>query len=87
MDFNGTIYATKHSGGIDSYLIAPENLDAFLRYVTWAETTANWFCNVTVNPTKATNITPLLFGYASDNGEVIRCDNSSYPCFSLCRTC
>lgn len=41
MDFQGTIYATKHRGGVDSYLVSPENTQAFLQYVTWAEEKAN----------------------------------------------
>lgn len=60
MNFNVTIYATKHNGGTDSYLIAPENLDAFLKYVSWAETKANWFCNVTVKPYKGRKYNPAF---------------------------
>lgn len=52
MNFNGTIYATKHRGGTYSYLIAQENLDAFLKYVSWGQSVTNWFCNVTVKPYK-----------------------------------
>ena len=52
MDFNGTIYAVKHRGGVDSYLVSPENTQAFMQYVSWAMRTANWFVNVTVKPYK-----------------------------------
>lgn len=60
MDFKGTIYATKHSGGTDSYLIAPENLDAFMAYVSWAQRVSNRFCNVTVKPYKGRKYNPAF---------------------------
>ena len=31
MDFKGTIYQTKRHGGVESYLISPENVQAFLK--------------------------------------------------------
>ena len=52
MNFKGTIYQTKHKGGVDSYLIGPEDMRAFMQYVSWAQRVSNRFCNVTVKPYK-----------------------------------
>ena len=60
MDFKGTIYAVKHRGGVDSYLVSPENTQAFLRYVSWAMQRANWFVNVTVKPYKGRKYNPAF---------------------------
>ena len=60
MDFKGTIYATKHSGGVDGYLIDPEDTQAFLNYLSWAMRTANWFVNVTVKPYKGHKYSPAF---------------------------
>ena len=60
MDFKGAIYQTKHRGGVDGYLIAPENVQAFLAYLSWAMCTANWFVNVTVKPYKGRKYNPAF---------------------------
>ena len=60
MDFKGTIYQTKHHGGVDSYLIAHENVQAFLQYVSWAQRVSNRFCNVTVKPYKGRKYNPVF---------------------------
>ncbi len=60
MDFKGTIYAKKRSGGIDGYLIAPEDTQAFLQYVSWAQRVSNRFCNVTVKPYKGRKYSPAF---------------------------
>ena len=60
MDFNGTIYQTKRHGGVESYLIAPENVQAFLNYLSWAMGVANWFVNVTVKPYKGRKYNPAF---------------------------
>lgn len=52
MDFKGRIYATKHRGCVDSYLVSPEDTQAFMHYVSWAQRVSNRFCNVTVKPYK-----------------------------------
>ena len=54
------IYATKHRGGVDSYLIAPENVQAFLDYLSWAMRVANWFVNVSVKPYKGRKYNPAF---------------------------
>ena len=60
MDFNGTIYQVKHSDGVDSYLINPEDMQAFMRYVSWAQQVSNRFCNVTVKPYKGRKYNPAF---------------------------
>ena len=60
MDFKGTIYATKHSGGVDGYLIAPEDTQAFIRFISWAQGVANCFYNVTVKPYKGRKYNPAF---------------------------
>lgn len=39
------VYARKKHGGASCYLIAPDNVADFIRYVTWAQGVANCFCN------------------------------------------
>ena len=46
------VYAKKKHGGASCYLIAPNNVAAFIRYVTWAQGVANRFDNITVKPYK-----------------------------------
>ena len=60
MDFKGTIYAVKHRGGVDSYLINPEDMQAFMQYVSWAQRVSNRFCNVAVKPYKGRKYNPAL---------------------------
>lgn len=60
MDFKGTIYAKKHSGGINSYLISPESVQAFLHYVSWSQSVSNRFCNVIVKPYKGHKYSPAF---------------------------
>ena len=60
MDFRGPIYATKHRGGVDSYLINPEDMQAFLQYVSWAQRVSNRFCNVTTKPYKGRKYNPAF---------------------------
>ena len=60
MDFKGTIYQTKRHGGVESYLIAPENVQAFLSYLSWAMGVVNWFANVTVKPYKGPKYNPAF---------------------------
>ena len=60
MDFKGTIYAAKHKGGVDSYLIDPEDMRAFMQYVSWAQGVANCFCNITVKPYKGRKYNPAF---------------------------
>lgn len=60
MDFKGSIYAIKHRGGVDGYLIAPEDTQAFLQYVSWAMQRANWFVNVSVKPYKGRKYNPAF---------------------------
>ena len=60
MDFKGTIYAVKHRGGVDSYLVSPENVQAFLQYVSWAQRVSNRFCNVTTKPYKGRKYNPAF---------------------------
>lgn len=42
----------KKHGGASCYLIAPDSVADFIRYVTWAQGVANCFCNITVKPYK-----------------------------------
>ena len=37
------VYARKKHGGASCYLIAPDNIAAFIRYETWAQGVANCF--------------------------------------------
>lgn len=60
MDFKGTIYQTKRHGGVESYLIAPEDTQAFLAYLSLAMRTANWFVNVSVKPYKGRKYSPAF---------------------------
>ena len=60
MDFKGTIYAVKHRGGVDSYLINPEDMQAFMQYVSWAQRVSNRFCNVAVKPYKGRKYNPAF---------------------------
>ena len=60
MDFKGTIYAVKHRGGVDSYLVSPGNVQAFLQYVSWAQRVSNRFCNVTTKPYKGRKYNPAF---------------------------
>ena len=60
MDFKGTIYQVKHSGGVDSYLVSPENVQAFMQYVSWARQVSNRFCNVTTKPYKGRKYNPAF---------------------------
>lgn len=60
MDFKGTIYATKRRGGIESYLVSPESVQAFMQYVSWAQRVSNRFCNVTVKPYKGRRYNPAF---------------------------
>ena len=46
------VYAKKKHGGANCYLIAPNNVAAFIRYVNWAQRVANRFDNITVKPYK-----------------------------------
>lgn len=60
MDFNGMIYAIKHSGGVVSYLTAPEDTQSFIKYVSWSMRVANRFINVTVKPYKGHKYNPAF---------------------------
>jgi hypothetical protein len=60
MNFKGTIYAVKHREGVDSYLIAPKDTQAFMRYVSWSMSVANRFVNVTVKPYKGRKYNPAF---------------------------
>ena len=60
MDLNYTIYQIKHRDGVDSYLVAPENVQAFLQYVSWAQRVSNRFCNVTTKPYKGRKYNPAF---------------------------
>ena len=60
MDFKGTIYAVKHRGGVDGYLIAPEDTQAFMRYASWVQRVSNRFCNVTTKPYKGRKYNPAF---------------------------
>ena len=58
MDFNGTVYARKSNGGTSYYLLSPDNVPAFIRFISWAQGIANCFCNVTVKPYKGRKYNP-----------------------------
>ena len=60
MDFKVTIYQTKRHGGVESYLVSPENTQAFMQYVSWAQRVSNRFCNVTVKPYKGRKYNPAF---------------------------
>ena len=60
MDFKGTIYAVKHMGGVDSYLIDTKDMQAFMQYVSWAQRVSNRFCSVTVKPYKGRKYNPAF---------------------------
>lgn len=50
----------KKHGGASCYLIAPDNVAAFIRYVTWAQGVANRFCNIAVKPYKGRKYNPTF---------------------------
>ena len=60
MDFKGPIYQIKHRGGVDSYLINPEDMQAFTAYLSWAMGVANWFVNISVKPYKGRKYNPAF---------------------------
>lgn len=40
------VYTIKKHGSASCYLIAPDNVAAFIRRVTWAQGVVNCFCNI-----------------------------------------
>ena len=58
MNFNGTVYARKSNGGASCYLLSPDSVPAFIRFISWAQGVANCFCNVTVKPYKGRKYNP-----------------------------
>ena len=54
------ICARKRHGGTGCYLIAADNIAAFIRYETWAQGVANCFYNVTVKPYKGRKYNPAF---------------------------
>ena len=46
------VYARKKCGGASCYLIAPDNVAAFIRHEKWEQEGSNCFCNITVKPNK-----------------------------------
>ena len=60
MDFNGTVYARKSNGGASCYLLSPDSVPAFIRFISWAQGVANCFCNVTVKPYKGRKYKPAF---------------------------
>lgn len=60
MDFNGMVYARKKHGGASCYLIAPDNVAAFIRYISWTQSVTGYFYNVTVKPYKGHKYNPAF---------------------------
>lgn len=54
------VYARKKCGGASCYLIAPDNVAAFIRYETWTQEVSNCFCNITVKPYKGQKYNPAF---------------------------
>lgn len=54
------VYARKKQGGTDCYLVSPDSVPAFIRYVTWSQGVVNRFCNVTVKPYQGKKYNPAF---------------------------
>lgn len=54
------VYTRKKHGSASCYLIAPDNVAAFIRRVTWAQGMVNRFCNITVKPYKGRKYNPAF---------------------------
>ena len=54
------VYARKKHGSASCYLIAPDNVAAFISRVTWAQGVVNRFCNITVKPYKGWKYNPAF---------------------------
>ena len=54
------VYARKSSNGASCYLLSQDSVQAFIRYISWAQGVANRFCNVTVKPYKGRKYNPAF---------------------------
>ena len=54
------VYATKKQGGASCYLVSPENVQAFIARVSWAQGVTGLFCNVAVKPYRGRKYNPAF---------------------------
>lgn len=54
------VYARKSSNGAICYLLSPDSVQAFIRYISWVQSVTGYFYNVTVKPYKGRKYNPAF---------------------------